>query len=474
MDSILSRCMRELNKEQDIKQLKSYPAFGLLLIMQWTFAYGRLPDEGKPDISNGGFCHLVNLWHNLPTAGIIPENAKQLRLFMRNTVFQQFWLQGRLIKADYIRQYILFRHSDPRHYFNMLFRETYGIEMSDFLDLCLPISIFALGIEEPPILSKSWYYPLKKHYPSGTIERFYELVSGDRHELRKIAIDASKGSIANQIYRRTPFRHRPFYRLPNGDCHLLSNPVLGYYINNAVYDMLRTPDPHKFMISFGKIFEKYVFERLDEAKLQYWSKSQIQKVCSGLNVDAIIEDESSLVYLDAKGVEMATLGMLPSAPPRVITDKLKKSVLKGIEQGYDSNRSVKSSSPELSDKEAFLVIVTYKEFFLGSGTTFEYSLGADFLTKLNSKTKPEYQIPSENMFFLDIRELEKLVCIIKSGKHSLLEMLLYARKENRDPNTEKMMFSMHLDNFQDTAEQLSLNEVFDKESERLVNMLRSR
>jgi hypothetical protein len=471
MDSILAHCMREMNKEQSIEQIRNYPSFGLLLIMQWTFAHGHLPYRRKTELPVEEFRYLVNLWHHMADLVKMPNEYEHTGLFIRNLAFQQLWLQGPQTKRDYIRQYVLFRRNESNHYFNALFREKYRIELKHFLDLSLALSIFLLRIEGRPVLTKHWYDSLKPHYPNGTIEAFYLLISGDRYELREIAKNASKGSILKQFYRRTPFRHRPFYRLPNGDCYLLSNPILGYYINNAVYDMLRRPNPQEFMQSFGRVFEDYVFERINEAMLRYWDKSEIQNVCDGLNVDAIFEDGDSLVYLDVKGVEMAALGMVPSAS-NLIADKLKTSVLKGIKQGYASNEAIKVSSGEYSDKEPFLLIVTFKELFLGSGSTFEETVGYDFLSEVNAETDPEYQIPSENMFFMDIQEFERLLLVIKGGNHTLLEILLHAREQNRDSQTSKFMFTMHLDAYADSIAESTLNVIFDKEVERIGDMLR--
>ena len=201
-------------------------------------------------------------------------------------------------------------------------------------------------------------------------------------------------------------------------------------------------DPNTFMNKFGKIFEEYIARGVDYMGLPYRCERTLQRTLSkGKVVDFLIVDDNCNILIDAKGVEMNQLGMVGHRP-EVILDKTESSVVKGIEQGTEVADKLKSI-PQIDGLqtgcENFLLVVTYKDFYIGNGETFYETIGKGKVDKLRSVYDVS-QLPYENMYFISVDDFDYLVRLVHDGQCSFAEAIKKIREADQDPNLNKRTF----------------------------------
>lgn len=91
------------------------------------------------------------------------------------------------------------------------------------------------------------------------------------------------------------------------------------------------------------------------------------------------------------------------------------------------------------------IIITYKEFYWSHFKKL-YDIGAK-----NYENVETSHIPPENVFVIDIYTWNIIVQIIKDEKITLLDILKKAKANNSDPQTAKMLFKMHLDDYKSST-----------------------
>lgn len=141
---IVDACIAQLRtweKTTDIQNqfllYRRYPPWFLLLLIKWSFLYGRwdkvLPNKEFDGTTLG---RLMNRMHNLDNLTRLPRQYDHTYLFFRNSAFQQFWLQEETEdKARLARQIFLFGNLQDNHTFKREFKQNSGIEINHFIEL---------------------------------------------------------------------------------------------------------------------------------------------------------------------------------------------------------------------------------------------------------------------------------------------------------------------------------------------------
>lgn len=441
--SVIFAIASKLNQASTIETFKRYPPHALLLLLKWTFMWGEFQQKSKPNISDRDLDYILGLWHEMNGHVKMPSDYESVNLFFRNLAYQQFWLQRNIHTSAFTRQHLLFRRIEKNHYFNTQFRQLYEIELSEFLDLCMGLVVFLLN-EEGAWITKSYFDSIANEYSGEVIDKFFNIISGDFFEHQRYFFVNKQPKIMHQFYERSDLRLSPLLRFDKPKRFLvLSRSLLSHFLTDGLYELLRRPDPESFMQKFGSIFEEYVHNSFSYSQQRFEYSDEIQNVCSNKAVDFVFVQEESLIYVDAKGVEMAYLGQVTS-DPNVISNKIKTSVLKGITQAFETNQAYKDNDSKLVEHEPFLIVVTFKELCLGSGKSFGETIGSEYLEK-KKEEYPEYaHIPAENMFFIDVQELDQLCEILRSTNNKFEDILRMARDRSSDPKTDTFFFEQHL------------------------------
>ena len=123
-------------------------------------------------------------------------------------------------------------------------------------------------------------------------------------------------------------------------------------------------------------------------------------------LDFILKTDSANILLDAKGVELNSLGMV-SHIPNLIADKTKSSVIKGINQAFSTLEILKSHTEIIdTNKTNYLLIVTYKDLNLGQGEDFYSIFAKDKLDTILKSYKTNTNLSVDNIFILSVDDFD--------------------------------------------------------------------
>ena len=199
------------------------------------------------------------------------------------------------------------------------------------------------------------------------------------------------------------------------------------------------------MDTFGPIFERYVQRGMEYLGEPFLTELAIvERAGASLTVDFAILGDQANILIDAKGVEM-THGGMTSHRPEVITGQSKSSILKGIRQGIETAKAFAKDKPSNRSRERnFLLIVTFKDLYLGTGRDLSSYVMRDRLTNALGAHASESVIPLEHMYFVSIDEFDYLIGGLKQNNTGLETLLREISIADQSPETKCFKISQHL------------------------------
>lgn len=450
-EEIILACMKKLNEQPQgrIQHLRMYPPWRLLLLVKWAFIYGEYLSPRRRHLSVRDFNYLLNLMRDLEGCLRMPREYENIFLFFRNMAFQQFWLQHELNLASFARQSILFGRLDKEHPFQERFVEKCGISIPEFIELAMMLMTrFIVGKEMS--VTADWFKSVADKYEAGTIQRFLDLLSRDLDSLKTFLLKTQQPNrkVSYEVYEKTPLREAPLLK-HNSKYYPFSPELLARSLETFIYDTLRSDDPAEFMNKFGSIFERYVGSSISNMRIRFFNEKELMRIVPGVGklVDYLLIDKNARVFIDAKGVEMSYLGMV-GHQPEVIKDKTKNSVIKGIQQGFETVKRLEDvngiDETESGKAESYLIVVTFKDLFVGNGTDFYEYVAKYTLDRLVNQNGGLAPILFEHMYFMSINDFDLLAGAIASGGISLAQILEHAVTADALPQTKKFTFGQHI------------------------------
>ena len=450
-EEIILACVKKLNEQpkDKIQHLRTYPPWRLLLLVKWTLIHGEYLAPDRRRLTVNSFNYLLKLMHDLEGCLRHPSEYENIFLFLRNMAFQQFWLQHELNLADFARQSILFGRLDRKHPFQQRFVAKCGISIPHFIELAMMLMTRFIMKKEMSVTAK-WFKPVIDKYEPGTIERFLDLISRDFESLKAspVATHQPGRKVSYEVYEKTPLRETPLLK-HNSKYYPFSPELLARCLETFIYDTLRSDGPNNFMNKFGPIFERYVGNSISNTKIRYFTEKELSDILprEGKLVDYLLMDEGNKIFIDAKGVEMSYLGMV-GHQPEVITDKTRTSIVKGIQQGFETASRLESikklGGVKIGEGNDYLIVVTFKDMFVGNGLNFYEYVAKDTLNELISQYGGTAPIPLEHMYFMSIDDFDLLTGGIASGEIELTKILEHAVKSDALRETEKFNFGQHI------------------------------
>lgn len=448
---IISACIKKLNEKSTdrIQHFRLYPPWRLLLLIKWTFIYGEYLSPYRKKLTVHNFNYLLNLMHHFEGSLRHPSEYENIFLFFRNMAFQQFWLQHEFNLANFARQSLLFGRLGNGHLFNRLFNEKCGVSISEFIELSMMI-MTRFTVERQMSVSHYWFRTVADKYKVGTIQKFLDLLLIEFDSLREKLVREKQPNrkISYEVYEKTPLRENPLLNHAS-QYYPFSPELLARCLETFIYDTLRSDDPNDFMNKFGLIFEKYVGYSISKTGIKYFTENDLIKNLprAGKVVDYLLIDKNNKIFIDAKGVEMSYLGMV-GHQPEVITDKTRNSIVKGIQQGLETAKRLENvgriGELDIGKGNNYLLVVTFKDMFVGNGSDFYEYVARDTLNGLINKSGSNPLIPFEHMYFMSIDDFDLLTGGIASGEIKLNEILDYAVKCDELPQTKKFTFGQHI------------------------------
>ncbi len=418
----------------------------ILLFVKWLLLDDNYPNKGGKTATDDDLEALLQSVYELADKLRMPDEYDHSTLLLRGIAYQQFPYQFDFGYKHLSRQAILFSELPDNHLIKTQFKKLTGVGVKDFLELSwVLISRFISGSETH--LPNGWFDSLKPEYGADTIDNYLKAISIEINEGRKLLCSADDGRRRSiEHYEPTPFASFPMLRVPGG--YLITEVhILFRCIEHYVYDRLRQWDAEKFMAKFGGMFERYAEKALDYAGLSYSTEAQTKDALGdqGNQIDFIVHENGSNVFIDTKGVEMAYQGHVTHLTS-FLKDKTKKSILKAIKQAHDVVRKLEENSGCRITKHDvnYLLVVTYKEFYLGSGRSYYEIVARDAMDEIYQKYDGLPVIPPENIYFITIDELDYACTMIKNDAISLSGIIDTAKYADAKSEIRKFNFTQHL------------------------------
>lgn len=442
-------CLNYLHQptKSDLEQIEKCPWLVLLLI-KWILIDEQSFSTKKKIPSPQDFNELFQLVHDLGKHIRLPTQFDHHRLFFRCISFQQFIYQHGFSLSHLTRQIVLFSELQDNHLIKTQFRALTGIDLRIFLELAL--ALLARFVEKDKYsISADWFATLRNKYSRQVVNNFLSSLSISLEDARvTLRNQDNKRRPASEYYEQTPFIEFPLLR--NGEQYICINQkILFRCIEHFVYDKLRAWNPEIFMNKFGPMFEKYVERAIQYTELPYVNEEGVKKIIGseGNLIDFVVSDGDANIFIDAKAVEVGYLGKVTHLA-EVVRGKTETSILKAIKQAHDviyRLQQLKNNNSALQSKNNnYLIVVTYKELYVGNGQTFYESVAKDKIDEIYSHYNNAQTINLENMYFLDIEDFEFFVEGIRSKQIGFVEGLEKAKADDSDFNTMKFAFEQHI------------------------------
>lgn len=444
---LIGRALKYINApyKDKIESLRRQPWL-VLLFIKWVLLDDNYPNARGEVASNSDIHLILQSSYELSSKIRMPSEYEHHILFFRNMAFQQFLYQRDFYYAHLSRQSILFTDLDKNHFISKEFKKKTGIEIQEFLDLSLITLIRFLDSNEA-FLPDNWFSNIYSSYPANKVESFLASISKDINEIRKDLISKdNRKRLSSELYELTPFIEYPLIKIP-GKYILTHRNILFRRFEYFVYDTMRSIDSAKFMDKFGELFERYVERSIQYSELNYLTEKDIENTlgAAGNQIDFIIQDSSANIFVDAKAVEMNSQGKTTHLS-NLVRDKTKNSILKAIKQSHDVIRKIsdRDNCAITGSKNNYLLVVTFKELYIGSGSTYYDVIAKEKMDEIYNEYKEHPCIPPENMYFITIDDFDILTSIIREEELTLSEIIDIAKKKDKDPHTRKFDFHLHL------------------------------
>ncbi|MCY9862038.1 hypothetical protein OTK49_05780 [Vibrio coralliirubri] len=396
-----------------------------------------------------------DIWNLQGDATASAVGSESLMLSMRPFLLTQLrFQQPQIIHAYFlVRLYSIMVSVNESPAFKNSFKQATNVELDRFYSLSLLlIQLFAN--------TKSVYLPYKdmltNFHPAFSVDEIAAILSalganvGDlkaHFRERRLTLGAIKKA---EYCAETHLTRYPLLLLPDSltTSHTY---VASIGVSEFVLRTLKAIDPSGFRNKFSRAFEDYmgqVFQDfgipvIHESLLNdHYKKNGLQ----GKVVDFLLNSNGRSVLFDAKGVEPRD-ELLTTDSPKTIKDKLRDTLLKGVEQAAKCSTLLDSSNyPNFADySHRFALIVTHKEFYFGGGPQL-----ADYLREYSDDKLLDVVsgcIPLENIHFCSIAELEGITAICTKSGTSIPDFLQYCTEQNQDSVTAKFEMRQQLESF---------------------------
>ncbi len=472
--SVLQQSLEYLYQpsKNPLGQLLKHPWLVMLLI-KWVFQDESCNVQGRPPISGTQLVDILQQIYNLEDIGRMPDEYEDVSLFVRVTAYRQFYYQHKRGFFDIARQEALFSRVEDNHYFKARFEAITGVAVPDFMRLS--IVLLSAAHKHACVIPRTLMFGLCPYFKPHVVDAFLRAVSIELPELPK-----TLKAMGENIYDQRGFLYQtPFYSFPlikvGGQFWCVSPHVLHRGLGYFIYDLLKRDNVNRFNAPWGKAFEKYVGTWINMTSLPVATEEEQKSVLPGDGnlIDFLVSDGGANVLIDAKGVEMAQRGMV-AHQQQIVEGATGTSLMKAFVQGHDLCSRLKNlisdEHPVIRSRPVnYLIVVTYKELYIGTGRALSSGVGEAKLSEIRNQYPADCHIPNENIFCLTVNEFEELMALVAKGKVGLVEALERAKRDDSDPMTSKFVFELHIRSW---PESKGLNPLHE-EADDIYNELRN-
>lgn len=459
-----------------VEVLRHYQPWNLLLALKWAIQETDTTAHRRPAATLNDVHRVLNIIHDMEAHVRMPSEFGHVTLFMRHMAFQQFWLHPPDGSA-LVRQDILFAELPTGHAFQREFLELTGLTVADSTELSFALLVAFLSGSDPRVINRADFANIEPRLSVGALDRFLRHLSRTPTQLRTLLNEAPirQVSVSDQFILPSPFLRAPLLNAERR-FFVYHPPLLFRALEELAYRTLRSKDPEWFAQRFGPIFEQHVARCLADAGITAVPEEKLKTSLAGSGkcVDFLIVENDCNVLIDAKGVEMSTVGRV-SHEAEIVYRAVKDSAMKAIVQGMDTVRRVRGTASEripFGTQENYLLVVTFEPLHLGPSNELGALFGSQLTRRLHRDFGEPLPFPLENVFFCSIGELERLLARIRAGGTKLLAALRFAKQSDSDRKTRKFDFGQHVQELGPPADRLPfLEAALDRLCERCIQRL---
>lgn len=378
----------------------------------------------------------------------------KLHLMIRSVIQPQLLFQ-QPFTLDFLRWPALIARLPEDDPCRALFVERFGLQPKLFN--LVSYAMHAPVLNNELRFGPSYFSPLRGAL-GDSAERFLAEFSRDAPSLREELQRQRRDSLAVGLLKRPhhelnepPWLMKyPMLRAGNGDLIVWHQAVFARGMNEGVHWRL-SERGGEYASLFGRVFETYVVELLDEAGIKYLSEADYKKALGPdkNSMEAIVTQADVNVFVEAKlTVYNSDMAQHTHAP---VVWKALKRVRDAMNQAWKVSERLRQ--PGLPDwdctrpKEDILVIVTSQPAFCATGEHFRRLFKHDVfapekLAERKQNTPSTGQLatlPLENIVVASIAEWEHLTGCVGRGEIDLVQFLREAIEVNKNP-VESVMF----------------------------------
>lgn len=462
-DSIIECALSQLHGAQygsKLKELETWPWLSCLLIKLILEDKTIAMDRGEM-CTPEAFKHcLRTLWDAQGSHQRKDDQPGNVYRMMRSLIQGQFVFQGRP-SWSFLRWPALISQLPPDHVCHSLFKERFGVEPRAFMLMIYAAHIAVLTNER--VIHAAYFASLRKMLgPSvdrvlGEFSRSASELRAELHALREVAISKGPKARPHHELNEPPWlMNYPFLRSPNGVLVVWHPAVFTQGMEQGVHRRL-SERGGAYAQEFGRVFERYVIEQIDDAGLSYlkeddyWAAAGKDKHA----MEAVICQGECNVLVDAK-LTIYSEEVALNTQASVVWKALKR-VREAMNQAW--NVSARLRQPGLPEwactkaREDFLIVVTSQPVYCATGEHFRRIFKHDIfdpgkLAARKQKTPTEEQLgylPLENVVIVSIEEWEQLMSCVARGDIDLVPFLREVAMANQNGATSVMFVGQMLE-----------------------------
>ncbi len=424
---------------------KGMSPWELLLLVKWTLFEANKSGHIEPKYRD--FARIVNKIKDFNDDLGVEEGSKhRLEKFFRKMAFQQFWLQsGQVMNSIRLGRTIeLFLNTTSEFDLDAFLVREIGLNRKDFFDLAF---ITWVKVNEEKSQNKFLtvnFFSTIKDLEQEKVIKFFDAISLDWEGAQELARDMTANiSFELQKFEQTPFKMSPFIRTSKG--LLCYCPIIFTdFLENFFYDFAKRKSSGAFNEKFGFVFESYVGRGVRIISENCLNESEIkQRYRNKKSVDYLIEASNGNLLVECKAIELSPYARV-NPSDEVLEKNLKDSIIKSIAQSIEVITAAQKSANKPQSNDYYILIVTYKELYLGNGEI----AWDEFIRDAVRKEYPDHDISvidPEKLFFASIHDFDRVAHKYGGKGEDLILKLQSITDLKTDPRDRKYVFGMYFD-----------------------------
>ena len=440
----------------NIYPYSQFPPWCALLAIRWLLVDWDCQNNSKkePTVAN-----VKNIVNSIMQFTSIEEQSSEYNFFRGLTMQQFHYNQCNSIRLG--RTYKLFSHIKIKPKIESIFQEHKGMDLSLDTYFKMAFCTYAYYCSNRTtigelMMNRDTFKPIG--ISEADTGKFFGLTSLTiKDAIEYCRKQKTKDDYIRQYFELSPLRFYPFLNIERKEWIAWSPTLIQEYLVHGIYDFCKEKEKGSFCEKFGKVFEKYLAESMKNSGIKSFITEDEQKLKGLKNqVDFVVQGNKGNILIEAKAVEAKSVtGQMPTI--ECMHTAYKSNVVKAVEQGFyvaSKSKQDKLSSIASGNKN-YLLIVTYKELFLGSS----HVAWNDFISKSlekffrsNSDVSKD-TIDVKNIYFLSVDDFDRLMslgCIDKIIEKLDTVAEKYGTKE------DNFCFGQHLGDLKQLTGQLKL------------------